>query len=189
MFLSLTLPGVMPAVKHLCENHLWSLKSVIFLTRWSHYHSNITPSFPNSSEYLDEDSSFCLNPYIRRKKSMKSLKNRTFYSTDKLSLWQITWLLQVCGKMFYLPKLTFHKWHNWLCKERHWYQNVLVRYVSSTMYDKPSYMTTCVYRTWGHKWGNLLLNCHLKVSRSQHDSLLVRCISQGSVQKQKVKNP
>ena len=33
------------------------------------------------------------------------LKTEKHWSTDKLSSWQTTWLLQVCGKMLYLPAL------------------------------------------------------------------------------------
>ena len=43
--------------------------------------------------------------YIRRKCSFKFLKNRKYWSTNKLSPLQTTWLLEICGKMLYLPKL------------------------------------------------------------------------------------
>ena len=55
---------------------------------------------------VDEGFSFCLNTHWRRKFPFKGLTSTVkIDSADKFSPWQTTWLLQVCEKMLYLPKL------------------------------------------------------------------------------------
>ena len=42
---------------------------------------------------------------------------RIILSVDKLLVWQVMWLYQVCGKVILTNISTSHRWHHWLCNE------------------------------------------------------------------------
>ena len=79
VFISLRLTAVIPFLKHLRINLLWFLKSVIFLTRFSHFHSSNTISLPNSFLYAHVSLSFFLIQCISRTIFSKVVMKRKFW--------------------------------------------------------------------------------------------------------------
>ena len=72
----------------------------------------------NIEDYIDEGFSFCLNTYIRRNYSFKVpidrkilMYRQTFTMTNNMAFAGL-WVMLI--KIY-----TSHRWHHWLCKERH----------------------------------------------------------------------